>query len=292
MEMKNPAGPTIPQDHQGRFFTASDGTRIFLYDHQPADLYRATIFLIAGITGINHHGEKDLIDLLSNGQHRVVVIHPRGTGYSEGKRGALSRFDLLLDDLVEIITDDEDQQAVFLFGHSMSCAVLTAIAGQLEGIRGAILVNPPYVLKKSKGMSPSWGDYIKYAWHALFARHKPIVNMAGNPDLIENEEDLEESRARIKDPLLVRYFSLYMMTAVNKLLKSMPKHAKAADYPLLLLQGTEDNIVDPKGAEAIFNAWKCKEKEFHLVEGGSHGKSTVLLSRRIINEWMASKMGN
>ena len=50
----------------------------------------------------------------------------------------------------------------------------------------------------------------------IFARHKPIVNMAGGPSLIENEEDRKESEQRINDPLLVKHFSMYMMMESKK----------------------------------------------------------------------------
>jgi alpha-beta hydrolase superfamily lysophospholipase len=263
---------------------------LFIYEYQPIENYNATIFIISGITGINHHTEKGIIEQLSNKTNRVVVIHPRGTGYSEGKRGDLSDFSDFINDYVEIITSDKgynsNERKIVLFGHSMSTAVLLAVASKIENVGGAILINPPYILKKAKGMSPGFGQYFKYAWFYLFAKHKPVVNMAGDPTLIENEEDRKESEQRINDPLLVKYFSMYMMTESRKLMKSMIYHSKTADYPLLLIYGENDNIVDKKGCDLIFDKWKFEKKQYVLIKNGSHGKSTVIFSKDAINQWL------
>ena len=290
--MKNPPQPKAPHNPEGHFSTVKDGSKIFVYDYKPVQEYEATIFIISGITGINHNNEKDIIEQLGHHKNRVVVIHPRGSGYSDGKRGDIPDFLLFINDYVEIINRDEhyksQDQPVLLFGHSMSCAILQAIAEKMENISGAILVNPTYLLKVSKGMSPGFIEYIKYAFYYIFARHKPIVNMAGNPHLIENEEDRKESEIRVRDPLLVKYFSLYMMMEVRKIMAAMLDYSKKANYPLLLLYGMHDNIVDQNGCDLIYKEWNCKHKQYHLIPNGSHGKSTVQLADEIISKWIDS----
>ncbi len=126
MTMKNFDRPELPSNCEGHFFQVKDGTQLFVCDYVPVQDYAATIFIISGITGINHHQEKELIEQLSNGKNRVLVIHPRGSGYSEGKRGNISDFSLFIDDYIEIITKDKDYKLpkpILLFGHSMSCAI-------------------------------------------------------------------------------------------------------------------------------------------------------------------------
>lgn len=286
--MKNYDKPEIIDKSEGHFFKVRDGLQLFIYDYKPIESYNSTIFIISGITGINHNSEKDIIELLSNNENRVVVIHPRGTGYSDGTRGDISNFNDFINDYSEIIRNDKDygskQHKVFLLGHSMSTSVLLAAADSLHNIAGAILVNPPYMQKEAKGMSPSFGQYIEYAGYYLFAKHTPIVNMAGDPTKIENEEDRKESESRINDPLLVKYFSMYMMTGTKKIMDSMIDYSKTANYPLLLIYGEKDNIVDKKGCDLIFENWKHQNKQYVLIENGSHGKSTVKLASEIIKK--------
>jgi alpha-beta hydrolase superfamily lysophospholipase len=282
----------IEYKSKGFFCKARDGCKLFVYDYRPVENYNAAIFIISGITGINHHNEKDVIELLSNTENRVVVIHPRGTGYSDGVRGDISNFSDFINDYSEIIQNDKDYQSkqhkVFLFGHSMSTAVLLAAAMGLNNIAGAILVNPPYIQKKAKGMSPTIGEYFKYAWYYLFARHKPIVNMAGDPSKVENEEDRIDAEKRMNDTLLVKHFNMHYMNQVRKLIKATPGYCKQSDYPLLLIYGMKDTITDKKGCDLIYKYWKHPDKEYRLIENGSHGKSTVILAKEIINKWIKS----
>ncbi len=290
VSMNNYSKPDIINEKGGYYFKTIDNINLFIYDYQPIENYTSTIFFISGITGINHDAEKDIIELLSNKKNRIVVIHPRGTAFSEGKRGDISDIKLFINDYREIIMKDTDyltnKHPIFLYGHSMSTSVLMAVAIDLKNIDGAILINPPYLQKAAKGMSPTFGQYIKYASYMLFAKHKPIVNMAGNPSLIENESDRQESEQRLNDTLLVKYFSMYYMNETRKLLNSMIDYAKKADFPLLLIYGLKDPIVDKKGCDLIFENWKNPDKTYCIIENSSHGKSTVLEAKNIILEWI------
>jgi alpha-beta hydrolase superfamily lysophospholipase len=288
--VKNLAKPVIDIKSEGTFYKVRDGSKLFVYDYRPVKNYNAVIFIVSGITGINHKKEKDIIELLSNNKNRVVVIHPRGTGYSDGVRGDIVNFSDFITDYSEIIMNDKDyvsaQHKIFLFGHSMSTSVLLAAAEHLDNIAGAILVNPPYIQKKAKGMSPTIGQYLKYACYYFFAKHKPTVNMAGDPAKIENEEDRRDAERKTNDPLLVNYFSMHYMNEVRKLINSTLDYCRRTDYPLLLLYGMKDTIADKKGCDLIFAQWKHPDKEYRLIENGSHGKSTVLLAKEIINKWL------
>lgn len=63
------------------FCRADDAIKLFIYEFIPVAEYKSSIFFISGISGINHQAEKDIMELLANNENRIVVIHPRGTGY-------------------------------------------------------------------------------------------------------------------------------------------------------------------------------------------------------------------
>jgi alpha-beta hydrolase superfamily lysophospholipase len=291
--MKNMDRPITDENETGTFITVSDGIKIFVYEFIPVSDFKNTIYIISGITGINHKNEKDIIDLLSNNENRIVVIHPRGTGYSEGTRGDMADISDFVADYVEIIKGDkfynDGNRKTILFGHSMSCAVALKVAVELQKKDGIILVNPAYKLKSAKGMSPGLSEYLKYIGYYIFAPRIPVVNMAGDPSVIENETDRKESEARNSDPLLVKYFSMRSMTESKRLMKAMVVNARKADLPLLLLYGDNDMIVDKTGCDELFNGWKGQNKNYEIIKGGSHGKSTVLKGAEVIINWMGSK---
>jgi alpha-beta hydrolase superfamily lysophospholipase len=288
--MKN-LGCQIPKKNEtGSFVTVRDGLKIFVYEYVPVSDFKNTVFIISGITGINHNSEKEIIELLSNNENRVVVIHPRGTGYSDGKRGDISDIMDFIADYSEIIKADRHytnpNSKLILYGHSMSCAIAIKVAGELEKTDGLILVNPTYKLKSAKGMSPGFGDYLKYICYYFFAPHVPVVNMSGNPSTIENESDRKESELRNNDSLLVKYFSMHYMSESKKAMDAMVKNSQQADYPLLLLYGENDIIVDKAGCDEIYANWKSKNKKYEIISGGSHGKSTLMKGAGIIIKWI------
>ena len=289
---KNFDRPIPDKGEAGTFMTVRDGTEIFVYEFVPGSHFKNTVYIVSGITGINHKNEKEIIGLLSNNKNRVVLIHPRGTGYSGGKRGDNKDLSDFIGDYVEIIKGDkyfqDGNRKIILYGHSMACAVALKVAGELQKKDGVILVNPPYNLRSAKGMTPGIGDYLRYIGYFLFAPHVPVVNMAGDPATIENAADREESESRNNDPLLVKYISMHYMNESKKIMDEMVENAKEADYPLLLLYGENDMIVDKAGCDKIFTAWKNPDKNYELISGASHGKSTVVKGAEIIIKWMES----
>jgi len=290
LSLKNIEKPSVCITNDSRIFTTKDSLKIYIFDYKPIKNYKSVIFIISGITGINHNNEQEIIELLSNGQHRIVIIHPRGTGYSDGIRGDMDDFSLFIDDYINIIKSDSDygsnEHPFILYGHSMSSAIAVSVAAQLDLIDGVILVNPPVILKKAKGMSPKWPQYLQYMSYMIFAKHTPIVNMAGDSKWIENEEDQKESDIRSNDSLLVKYFSMNMMLVSKKCMDSIIPQAKKVDIPLLLIYGLNDPLVDQKGCDLLYENWNSKEKRYETIVNGGHGKSTVILAKPIINEWI------
>lgn len=287
--LKNPPQPAAPVDANGAFQTMADNTRIFVYTYSPNASQQRTVYVLSGITGISHWHEMDLVRALAGAENRVVIIHPRGTGYSDGPRGDVRDFDKILADYLAVINHDEGSGKRFLFGHSMSTAMAVAIAGRVRDLAGIVLVNPPIRRKSSEGMTPTTGEYIKYALYYVLAPHTPIVNMAGDPARIKNAAERHEAEARNSDPLLVKYFSLYCMMNSQKLMGTMAEKSKHCTTPLLLLYGTADSLVDKSGCDDLYAAWKDERKKYLLVEKGPHGKLTVLKAQAAIRDWIRER---
>ena len=82
---------------------------------------------------------------------------------------------------------------------------------------------------------------------------------------------------------------MYMMAKSGKLMNSMIDYCRKAKYPLLLVYGLKDSIVDKRGCDLIVKEWKHEKKQYLLIENGSHGKSTVKLARDTINKWIKER---
>jgi alpha-beta hydrolase superfamily lysophospholipase len=78
------------------------------------------------------------------------------------------------------------------------------------------------------------------------------------------------------------------MSESKKIMNTMVENAQKADFPLLLLYGENDMIVDKAGCDEIFATWKNQNKKYEIIKGGSHGKSTVVNGAEIMIKWMES----
>ena len=88
--------------------------------------------------------------------------------------------------------------------------------------------------------------------------HRPVEasgQYGWKPTLIEDPIARMEAEQHMRDPLLVRYFSMFFMNVSRKLLKRLPWRAAHADFPLLLRYGLDDHIVGQRGCDLIFAQW-------------------------------------
>lgn len=60
--MKNPDRPIPAVNEAGTLVTVRDGIRIFVYEFVPASDFKNTVYIVSGITGINHKSDKDIIE--------------------------------------------------------------------------------------------------------------------------------------------------------------------------------------------------------------------------------------
>jgi acylglycerol lipase len=209
----------------------------------------------------------------------TVVLHPRGAGFSDGVRGDIDDYSLFLDDIrlgLERVQTTFPGKAVFLFGHSAGAALaLQAAAKAKTDLAGLILVNPAYKLTYGEGMGPSLGDYVAFAFNAALRRSALTVDMNSNPSAVKNAADREDALRMQRDPVVVRYFSMRYLLAQREVMNACRENAAAVDAPLLLVQGAEDALVDPRGNEEILAAARSADKAKIVATKGAHGSTAV-----------------
>lgn len=220
----------------------------------------------------------------------LMLLHPRGTGYSPGLRGDLDDFQLFLADQREGLARLRSRvrgRPIFLLGHSVGAALALELAASAEGsLAGLVLVNPAYKLRPSPGMTPSLGDYIRFATSWAFRPAALTVDMNSRPSAIQHAADRAEAEAMQADPLVVRYFSMRFMTAQQQVMRRCPGNAARIEAPLLLLKGAQDALVDPAGSDEILAAAKSYDKSKRVAKSGGHGASAVETEVEAIVQWL------
>ena len=219
----------------------------------------------------------------------TAVLHPRGSGYSDGLRGDIDDYKLILDDLVQGLHQLRQRFAakpIFLFGHSAGAPLALELAVRSPPVAGLVLVNPAYKLSYGEGMGPSFADYLVYGWNYVFRRSAITVDLNRNPSRIRDPADRAEAEAMQRDPLGVRHFSLRYLLAQKHVMDRCATNAKATDAPILLIQGARDGLVDPSGNDEILAAARTTDKVKLIASVGAHGSSAVETMVEEILAWL------
>lgn len=209
----------------------------------------------------------------------TVVVHPRGAGYSSGARGDLDDFQLFLGDHRQSLVQVRarfPKAPIFLMGHSAGAAFALELAAKPDThVTGLILINPAYKLRPAEGLAPSFGDYISYALNMVFRPAALTVDMNRRPSAVAHAADRAEAEAMQADPLVVRYFSMRYLLAQKEVMDRSARNAGASSAPMLLIEGQQDLMLDPRGNDEILAATKASDKTKLFAPNGGHGSSAV-----------------
>lgn len=223
----------------------------------------------------------------------VAVLHPRGTGYSDGLRGDLEDFGQFLGDQrlgLAHLRRRFPSTPLFLFGHSAGAAfALELAATSTSPLAGLVLVNPAYKLVGAEGMTPSFGDYLVYAANAIFRSSALTADLNSRPSAVKDADDRAEAEAMQRDPLTVRYFSMRFLFAQKEVMDRCAANAAAATAPVLLVQGARDGLVNPRGNDELLAAAKTTDKVKLIAPDGGHGSSAVETLVEALVPWLQER---
>lgn len=267
----------------------ADGVR--LYTAMSGQARRGVVWYVLGPEVSSAPPYPKLSASLHEAGFATAVLHARGTGYSEGPRGDLRDYSLLLDDLQRYLRRllSRSPGRVFLFGHSAGAALALELGADARGIAGVILVNPAWRLIYGEDMGPTFSDYIAYAANFVFRPAALTVDMNRNPSAITFEEDRVEAEAMQRDPLVVRYFSVRYLLAQSRVMNRCPTNASKLTVPVLFIEGVHDRLVDPEGTTELFAAVPSPDKTKLTAAEGGHGSSAVETMVTPIVEWMKGR---
>jgi acylglycerol lipase len=237
-------------------FTGSNTKKLAYRVWLPAGPKRGVVVIVHGYT--EHGGRYARFAEKLTEQGLAVYAHDHaGHGLSEGVRGHIDTFDTYVEDLrlfIDVITEKEGTLPLFLFGQSMGGAVAMFFAARYGEIpRGCILSAPAFII----GMKiPPVVKGISTILSAVFPKMKVTKGIAEH--LSRDPNVIAEY---LRDPLVytgknrARLGSL-LLRLEETLLPVLPRFT----VPVCIMQGTEDKIVDPKGARLMYEQIASDDK--------------------------------
>jgi alpha-beta hydrolase superfamily lysophospholipase len=252
-------------NESGRF-QSIDG--IVLYEHwwRPEREAKAGIVLVHGLA--EHSGRYiDFADFLRDHGYAVDTFDLRGHGKSSGPAVYVNSFDDYMSDLdffLDRVRVRLPGKPLFLFGFSMGAAITALfIIERKPQVRGVVLSAP--VVRVSDSISPLL-QKLSGAIASTFPRMR-MVRL--NHRHLSRDESV--CTAYDRDPLVYRR-GIPARTGFELIKAARRIQAGAADFavPVLILQGSEDKLVDPEASRFFFESIGSGDRTLKLYEGLFH----------------------
>lgn len=278
----------VPNDFN--YSAAEDGKKIYYQSFIPNNKIDGILIIFQGLGGGGKNDFQYFSKQLSSENFMVNIVHQRGTGYSEGKRGDIEDFDIIINDsksLIREIKNKYPDKPIFVLGHSLGGPISIRLASDLNSeLSGAILLNP--MCKLEDGSISIW-TRLKYIFNYIFTPSKLTVK-SGTSDDIKHPLDKKEVEKAKDDPLVVQKHSMRYMYEAKKIIDASVENAKHAKIPLFLIYGEKDEFVNHSGTEEVYLNWSNADKIKFIIEDGGHGAHTSELIWKKVLNWLKNKV--
>ncbi|MGH3736359.1 MAG: lysophospholipase [Micromonosporaceae bacterium] len=249
------------EDH----FTGTAGGRVYWQAWLPETDPGGVVVICHGLA--EHSGRYGHVaDRLTGGGYAVYAVDHRGHGRSEGPRSNLNRVAEVvadLDTLIALVAERHPELPVFLLGHSMGGMIALQYAtGNPSRLTGLVLSAP---LVQSSAASK-----LQRAAARLLSAVAPNLGVT-QLDSSWVSRDPAVVKAYEEDPL--NYRGKVPARTGAELLATMDGFAERIPrlrLPLLILQGTEDKLVEPAGARYVAEHAASEDLTYRTYAGLYH----------------------
>lgn len=252
--------------HQEGTFKGIRGATIYYQSWLPEGEPKAVLLIVHGLA--EHSGRyMNVVNRFVPAGYAVYGVDHIGHGKSSGTRVYVERFEDYTDTLktyFDMVSRWQPDKPVFLVGHSMGGLIgAVYLLDYQKELAGAVLSGP--AVKVPGNVSPAV-IFVGKVISALM----PRMGMIG----LEAEgvsRDPAVVQAYINDPLVCRGKVTARLSAeFLRAIRRVTAEAANMSLPILILQGSADRLVDPKGAQMLYDAVSSADKTIKIYDGLYH----------------------
>ena len=274
--------------HSQYYCSDANNNKIFRQSWLPKNQVKAIVLLVHGM-GEHSSRYSNLVDYLLPLGYAIYSWDHVGHGRSDGYRKFITHFSDFTDVLTEYLQEIQQKNPhtpIYLFGHSMGGLIATHyLIDHQQAFRGAILSAP--ALKVIGGV-----PLLKlYGGKFLSAVFPKFGLTSINGQLISRDPLVVE--AANGDPLVEKgKTSVRLLAELVDAMARVDVAANQIHLPILILQGADDHIVDPAGADTLYQKVSSQDKTLKVYPDLYHElinepeKGEVLAD---IAEWLGLK---
>lgn len=214
-------------------------------------------------------------------RHRGLAVHAfdfRGHGRSDGERGRIESFDVLVADAQAFL--ERVPPPTVVFGHSAGGPIALVGSQAARDPRGLVL-SAPYV----EDANPLPAPLLRLA--PLAARVLPGLPVRRiDPEALSR--DAAAVRAYAEDPLVYRgSISLRTGLALLEGGRRALQRAPGIGLPALVIVGEDDRLGSPEAARRLYERLGSRDKRLQLYAGGRHEPLHDVDRERVMDDLVA-----
>jgi acylglycerol lipase len=250
---------------EGTFKGVRDAN-IYYQGWLPDGEVKAVVFLVHGLGEHCCRYENHVAYFVPKG-YAIYGLDHLGHGKSDGEQEVIERFSDYTDTLsiyYKMVKGWQPGKPIFIMGHSMggliSCYYL--LDHQAE-FKGAILSAP--AVKVSVNISSTTITMGKML--SVIAPKAGVLAL----DPTGISRDPEVVKAYVDDPLVFHGKTPARLAAeMLKAMQRVTEEVEKITLPIIVVQGSEDKLVDPDGAQMLYDKAGSKDKTLKIYQGAYH----------------------
>ena len=252
--------------HQDGYFKGVRDTNIYYQYWLPEGEPKAILLVVHGLA--EHSGRyMNVVNHLVPSGYAVYGIDHIGHGKSDGKRVYVERFQdytKTLKNYFDMVREWQPKKPIFLIGHSMGGLISAAyLLEHQDELSGAVLSGPS--IKVPDNISQA----IIFAGKMLSI----IIPKAGLIQLDAEgvSRDPAVINAYVNDPLVCTgKVTARLGAELLKTMQRVTKQAPKIKLPIMIVQGSADKLVDPSGAQLLYDLVSSRDKTIKFYTGFYH----------------------
>jgi acylglycerol lipase len=268
-------------------FRGVRNTNIYYQAWLPEEEVKAVLLIVHGSS--EHSGRyMNVVNHYVPLSYAVYGFDHIGHGRSEGIREFVERFSDYTDTLAvyyEMVKSRQSGKPIFLLGHSMGGLIASYyLLDHQDSFRGAVISAP--AVKVSDSISRV--TIIMGRILSVLAPQMGLLRLDDN--YISRDPKVVE--AYVNDPLVFHSKTTARMGV--ELLKAMVRVTAEADrisLPFIVVQGSEDKIVDPGGGQMLYDKASSEDKTIKIYDGLFHEVFNEPERARVLKDvevWLAA----
>lgn len=264
------------------FIESFDGTKLF-YNKEEGENLKAAVVIVHGLA--EHSGRYDYVaEKFHDAGFSIYRFDHRGHGQSEGERGYYEDYEDMLKD-VNIVVDkaieENPDKPVFLLGHSMGGFAVSLYGAKYKDKNLAGIIT-------SGGLTHDNNQITKMVEPGLDP-YMELSNELG--DGVCSVKEVVE--AYVADSLNLKRYKVGLLYALGDGSAWFKENEKDFSYPVLILHGKDDAIVNIKDSLDFFENNSSKDCQIKIYKGLYHEILNEYAKDEVISDiigWMDNRI--